>query len=72
MTCIFVERLWRSVKHEDVCLNGYSAMGELLVGLTNYFVFYNGERPHLALENQTLRCCVPICIRWGGVMIVDK
>lgn len=28
-------------------------MGELLVGLTNYFTFYNGERPHQALENQT-------------------
>jgi len=43
---IFVERLWRSVKHEDVYLNGYATMGELLIGLTKYFAFYNGERPH--------------------------
>jgi putative transposase len=45
---IFVERLWRSVKHEDVYLNGYATMGELLVGLKKYFVFYNTERPHQA------------------------
>lgn len=40
---IFVERLWRSVKHEDVYLKGYASMGELLVGLAEYFVFYNGD-----------------------------
>ena len=49
LTRIFVERLWRSVKHEDVYLNGYATMGELLIGLTKYFAFYNGERPHQAL-----------------------
>ena len=37
---IFVERLWRSVKHEDVYLKGYATMPELLIGLTEYFVFY--------------------------------
>ena len=68
---IFVERLWRSVKHEDVYLNGYSAMGELLVGLTNYFAFYNGERPHQALENQTPDV-VYRNASGGGAMIVDK
>src|SRR5450830_762918 len=46
---IFVERLWRSVKHEDVYLNGYATMGELLIGLTKYFAFYNAERPHQSL-----------------------
>jgi len=40
---IFVERLWRNVKHEDVYLKGYATMGELLIGLTKYFAFYNGE-----------------------------
>jgi putative transposase len=50
---IFVERLWRSVKHEDVYLKGYATMGELLVGLSEYFIFYNGESPHQALKNQT-------------------
>ena len=50
---IFVERLWRSVKYEAIYLNGSSTMGELHVGLTKYFDFYNSERPHQALENQT-------------------
>ena len=50
---IFVERLWRSVKYEAIYLNGYSTMGELRLGLTKYFDFYNSERPHQALENQT-------------------
>ena len=50
---IFVERLWRSVKHEDVYLNGYATMGELLIGLTKYFAFYNAERPHQALGMNT-------------------
>lgn len=46
---IFVERLWRSVKHEDVYLKGYASMGELQLGLTEYFSFYNSERPHQSL-----------------------
>jgi putative transposase len=46
---IFVERLWRSVKYEDVYLKGYSSMGELIDGMTKYFVFYTGERPHQSL-----------------------
>jgi putative transposase len=50
---LFVERLWRSVKHEDVTLKGYASMGELWVGLTEYFAFTNGERPHPSLGNQT-------------------
>jgi putative transposase len=37
---IFVERLWRNVKHEDVYLKGYANMGELTVGLAQYFAFY--------------------------------
>jgi putative transposase len=49
---IFVERLWRSVKYEDVYLKGYATMGELMVGLTRYFAFYNGERPHQSLDKQ--------------------
>ncbi len=50
---IFVERLWRSVKHEDVYLKGYATMPELLVGLTEYFVFYNTERTHQSLGYST-------------------
>lgn len=46
---IFVERLWRSVKHEDVYLKGYADVPELLLGLTDYFVFYNTARFHQSL-----------------------
>lgn len=68
---IFVERLWRSVKHEDIYLNGYATMGELLIGLTKYFAFYNGQRPHQALGNQTPEAVHASSVG-GGAMIVDK
>ena len=50
---IFVERLWRSVKYEDIDLKGYGTVVELTLGLMEYFVFYNSERPHQALGNRT-------------------
>ncbi|MEY2875598.1 MAG: hypothetical protein RLZZ373_2969 [Pseudomonadota bacterium] len=50
---IFVERLWRSVKYEDVYIKGYASLPELLLGLTEYFAFYNGERPHQSLGDRT-------------------
>ena len=71
LTCIFVERLWRSVKREDVYLHGYATMGELLIGLTKYFTFYNGESPHQALQNRTPGA-VHQGASGGGAMIVDK
>jgi putative transposase len=49
----FVERLWRSVKYEDVYLHGYEAVPELQRGLGRYFTFYNEERPHQSLEGRT-------------------
>ena len=68
---IFVARLWRSVKHEDVYLNGYATMGELMVGLSKYFIFYNGERPHQALKNQTPDGVHKTAIG-GGAMILNE
>ena len=68
---IFVERLWRSVKHEDVYLNGYTQMGELMLGLAKYFAFYNGERPHQSLGNQTPGTVYQTGLG-GGAVIVDK
>jgi putative transposase len=50
---IFVERLWRSVKHEDVYLKGYGNIAELILGLSAYFTFYNAERPHQSLGYKT-------------------
>ena len=46
---IFVERLWRSVKYEDVYMRCYESARELERGLTSYFAFYNGERLHQSL-----------------------
>ena len=43
---IFVERLWRSLKYEDIYIKGYTNVLELMVGLTTYFLFYNRQRPH--------------------------
>jgi len=68
---IFVERLWRNVKHEDVYLKGYATMSELLMGLTKYFMFYNTERPHQSLcydtPDEVYRTA-----SGGGARIVDK
>lgn len=50
---IFVERLWRSVKYEEVYLNDYETVKNAIVGLFRYFEFYNKERVHQALEYQT-------------------
>lgn len=68
---IFVERLWRSVKYEDVYLKGYTNPMELMIGLTEYFVFYNGERPHQSLGNRT-PAEVYATGSNGGARIVDK
>ncbi len=68
---IFVERLWRSVKYEDVYLKGYADPMELMIGLTEYFVFYNGERPHQSLGNRT-PAEVYVTGSNGGARIVDK
>lgn len=50
---IFVERLWRSVKHEDVYLHAYANVAEARSGLARSFDFYSRERPHQALGYQT-------------------
>lgn len=50
---VFVERLWRSVKYEEVYLRAYNGVTEARQGLERYFLFYNGRRPHTALDNKT-------------------
>lgn len=50
---IFVERLWRTVKYEEVYLNHYQTVSEARLGLTEYFQFYNTERLHSSLEYRT-------------------
>jgi putative transposase len=50
---IFVERLWRSVKYEEIYLNDYGSVAEVRSGLRRYFSFYNGERLHQSLTYKT-------------------
>jgi len=50
---VFIERLWRSVKYEDIYLHGYETIAELVMGLTRYFAFYNEERRHQSLDYLT-------------------
>ena len=50
---IFTERLWRSVKYEEIYLNEYLTPREARQGLSRYFDFYNHQRPHQALDYAT-------------------
>jgi putative transposase len=50
---IFVERLWRSVKYEDIYLRDYQTVREVRSGLEAYFRYYNTERPHQSLDYKT-------------------
>ena len=50
---VFVERLWRSVKYEEVYLHGYSDVAEARRGIGRYLGFFNDERPHQALGYRT-------------------
>ena len=53
MDNVFIERLWRSVKYEDIYLKGYGRISDLRKGLEKWFGRYNDWRPHEALGNQT-------------------
>ena len=50
---VFVERLWRTVKYENIYLRGYDTVMELHQGLDQYFQFYNNERFHQSLDYRT-------------------
>ena len=50
---IFTERLWRTVKYEDVYLRSYQNLQEAQAGLNEYLTFYNHERPHQSLDYRT-------------------
>src|ERR1700736_602595 len=53
MDNVFIERLWRSLKHEDVYLKGYADGRDAKAGITDWMAFYNHSRPHQALANRT-------------------
>ena len=61
---IFIERLWRSLKYEEVYLYKHATVPALEEGLTRYFHFYTHERPHQSLEN-----CTPAEVYFGLKML---
>src|SRR4030081_2974442 len=50
---VFVERLWRSVKYEEVYLRAYDSVSHARASISRYLGFYNGRRPHLSLDGTT-------------------
>ena len=50
---VFVERLWRSIKYEEVYLHGYDSVTTAKAGIARYLAFYNSRRPHQSLDGQT-------------------
>ena len=60
MDNIMVERLWRTVKYEDIYIKDYETVEDLKKGLISYFWFYNNERPHQSLDDRT-----PAALYWG-------
>jgi putative transposase len=63
MDNVFIERLWRSLKHEDVYLKGYADGREARLGIATWIDFYNGRRPHQALGYAT-----PMAVWCDGVV----
>src|SRR5262249_49785345 len=53
MDNVFIERLWRSLKHEDIYLKGYADGREAHIGIASWFEFYNTRRPHQALGHRS-------------------
>lgn len=59
---VFVERLWRSLKYEEVYLHAYETIRDAQDGVTRYLTFYNEVRPHRALDGRT-----PDCVYWENL-----
>ena len=50
---VFIERFWRTVKYEEVYLKAYESVAEARSSIGRYLEFYNGRRPHSALDRRT-------------------
>ena len=62
MDNIFIERLWRSIKYEEVHLKAYADGREARAGICSWMTFYNFRRPHQAMNNQ-----MPMAVWRGGM-----
>ncbi len=62
MDNIFIERLWRTVKYEEIYIKEYASVQSLRESLSDYFSFYNEERPHASLNDKSplsvYQCCL--------------
>ena len=50
---VFIKRLWKSVKYEEVYLHAYNSVAAAKAGIQRYFSFYNSRRSHTSLDRQT-------------------
>jgi putative transposase len=50
---VFIERIWRSVKYEEVSLRAYDSVAEARASIGRYLDFYHGQRPHSSLDART-------------------
>jgi putative transposase len=50
---VFVERLWRTIKYEEVNLHSYASVPEARAGISRYIGFYNSRQPHSSLDGRT-------------------
>jgi putative transposase len=50
---VFIERLWRSVKYEEIYLKAYESVGQARKSIANYLTWYNQQRPHSSLSDKT-------------------
>ena len=68
---LFIERLWRTVKYEEVYLKAYQDGRDARAGIGDYFRFYNAERPHQALAYLTpaeVFTSIPMEVTHGGMV----
>ena len=63
---IFIERLWRNVKYEDIYIKDYLTVPALEAGLSDYFDLYNYERPHQSLDYRT-----PADVHFAAPVVVN-
>ena len=63
---VFVERLWRSVKYEEVYLRAYDSVAEARGSIGSYLAFYNRKRPHSSLDGRT-----PDQAYFGGLTLAE-